>query len=69
MPEEFSGSKKVPFKTVDDLISIGKSLPKLEELRWENGQGATQTAYLCYSSGTSGLPVTFDFSHRTFNID
>jgi long-subunit acyl-CoA synthetase (AMP-forming) len=58
MPKELSGNKKVSFKTVDQLISEGRELPKLEELKWEKGQGATQTAYLCYSSGTSGLPVS-----------
>ena len=46
------------FKTVDQLIELGDSLPPLEELRWAKGQGARQTALLCYSSGTSGLPVS-----------
>ena len=46
------------FKTVDQLIQEGNNLPQLEELRWEKGQGAKQTAFLCYSSGTSGLPVS-----------
>jgi acyl-CoA synthetase (AMP-forming)/AMP-acid ligase II len=45
------------FKTVDDLIEFGRSLPELEPLRWSKGQGARQVAFLCYSSGTSGLPV------------
>ena len=57
MPKEFSGDKKFPFKTVGQLIEIGGKLPELEALKWEKGQGARQTAYLCYSSGTSGLPV------------
>jgi ribosome assembly protein SQT1 len=57
MPKEFSGSKSVPFKSVSQLIIDGARLPKLEPLKWEKGQGARQTAYLCYSSGTSGLPV------------
>ncbi|KAJ3573082.1 hypothetical protein NPX13_g4833 [Xylaria arbuscula] len=46
------------FKTLDDLIAEGRSLPELEALQWTKGQGARQTAYLCYSSGTSGLPVS-----------
>jgi ribosome assembly protein SQT1 len=58
MPKEFSGSKPVPFKSVSQLIIDGARLPKLEPLKWEKGQGARQTAYLCYSSGTSGLPVS-----------
>jgi acyl-CoA synthetase (AMP-forming)/AMP-acid ligase II len=60
MPKEFSGEKKVPFRTVGDLIALGKKQPKLEALKWEKGQGKRQTAYLCYSSGTSGLPVSIE---------
>lgn len=59
MCEELSGSKSVPFKTVAQLIDDGQKLPDLEPLKWEKGQGARQTAFLCYSSGTSGLPVSF----------
>jgi ribosome assembly protein SQT1 len=44
-------------KTLDDLISKGKLLPALENMRWTAGQGKRQTAFICYSSGTSGLPV------------
>ena len=59
VPKEISGDTKlVPdFKTVDQLIQEGQNLPKLADLKWEKGQGAKQTAFLCYSSGTSGLPV------------
>ena len=56
MPKEF-GDKSVPFKTVGQLIVEGGRLPKLEPLKWAKGQGQRQTAFLCYSSGTSGLPV------------
>lgn len=55
-------SKSVPFKSLDDLINEGRSLPELEPLIWTKGQGARQVAYLCYSSGTSGLPVSYPFS-------
>jgi acyl-CoA synthetase (AMP-forming)/AMP-acid ligase II len=58
MPEEFSENKSASFKTVGQLIADGAKLPKLEKQKWEKGQGARQTAYLCYSSGTSGLPVS-----------
>ena len=58
MPEEFAGNKKVPFKTVGQLVEDGKKLKEVDALKWTNGQGGTQTAYLCYSSGTSGLPVS-----------
>jgi long-subunit acyl-CoA synthetase (AMP-forming) len=57
MPKEITGGKSVPFRTVDDLIIDGRKLEKLESLKWTKGQGARQTAFLCYSSGTSGLPV------------
>lgn len=58
---ELPGSHdKVPFATLDDLIAEGRSLPELEPLAWTTGQGARQVAYLSYSSGTSGLPVSTD---------
>lgn len=65
IPEEFifilpmpHTQKDVPFKTIDDLVEEGEALPELEPLRWSRGQGARQVAFLCYSSGTSGLPVS-----------
>jgi acyl-CoA synthetase (AMP-forming)/AMP-acid ligase II len=51
-------SNKTSFKTVDDLIQLGRSVPDLAPLNWVKGQGARQVAFLCYSSGTSGLPVS-----------
>jgi len=55
------------FRTIDDLIAEGRSLPELEPLRWTKGQGARQVAYLCYSSGTSGLPVSLRLSYCTIS--
>lgn len=43
--------------TLEDLVIQGEQLPNVEPLRWNKGQGARQPALLCYSSGTSGLPV------------
>lgn len=49
---------KAPFSTVDELIAEGKDLQPTPALNWIKGQGTRQVAYLCYSSGTSGLPVS-----------
>lgn len=57
---ELPGDKDAPLKTVGQLVADGEKAPKIEPLKWEKGQGARQTAYLCYSSGTSGLPVRFE---------
>ena len=59
LPKEATVGLQSPpdFKNVDQLIEQGSNLPPLEPLKWEKGQGARQTAFLCYSSGTSGLPV------------
>lgn len=46
------------YVTIDDLVAEGKKLPPLKPLQWVKGQGARQAAYLCYSSGTSGMPVS-----------
>ncbi|RKL19653.1 hypothetical protein BFJ68_g3132 [Fusarium oxysporum] len=51
--------------SVEDLINEGSKLEELEKLQWVQGQGARQTAFLCFSSGTSGLPhVTYDSAAR-----
>jgi hypothetical protein len=59
LPGKLLGGAKAPaeYKTVSQLIDEGKSLPELVKLKWCRGQGARTTAFLCYSSGTSGLSV------------
>ncbi|KAG5657898.1 hypothetical protein KAF25_007931 [Fusarium avenaceum] len=57
-------TKGLTFTTFDDLVKEGATLPELEPLRWVKGQGARQVAFLCYSSGTSGLPKAVMISHR-----
>jgi hypothetical protein len=61
VPEKFAGkSSSHGLKTVDDFIREGAKLDRLEPLNWDAGDGALRSAFLCYSSGTSGLPVRCD---------
>lgn len=60
VPIPILGGAKAPteIRSVSQLAEAGKSLPALEPLKWGPGEGARRTAFLCYSSGTSGLPVS-----------
>jgi acyl-CoA synthetase (AMP-forming)/AMP-acid ligase II len=60
IPEKALKGAIIPtdIKSVNQLIAEGKTLSPLPELKWAQGQGARQTAFLCSSSGTSGLPVS-----------
>ncbi|KAK4061949.1 hypothetical protein Trihar35433_9549 [Trichoderma harzianum] len=66
IPEKALKGAIVPtdIKSVDQLIAEGKKLAPLPQLKWEQGQGARQTAFLCSSSGTSGLPKNVMISHK-----
>jgi acyl-CoA synthetase (AMP-forming)/AMP-acid ligase II len=60
MPKAFTGDVPDPgLTTVSQLVERGKKLSELEPLKWSKGEGARRTAFLCYSSGTSGLPVSY----------
>ncbi|KAF4950260.1 hypothetical protein FGADI_8311 [Fusarium gaditjirri] len=55
-----------PFIALSTLIDEGRRLPPLPPLKWVKEQGKRQVAYICFSSGTSGLPKGVMLSH--YNI-
>lgn len=42
------------FKTLGDLVALGRNAPPLEKLNLGEDGGAKRVAFLCYSSGTVG---------------
>ena len=59
MSQEFLAEDIIPtgFKTVNQLIEEGSNAGSVEAVKWAKDQATRQCAYLCFSSGTSGLPV------------
>ncbi|GAM88833.1 hypothetical protein ANO11243_068670 [Dothideomycetidae sp. 11243] len=66
VPEKLTKDAPIPseYKTADQLIEEGRKLESLPKVVFSEGQGARQTAYLCSSSGTSGLPKSVKISHQ-----
>lgn len=65
IPDQIAGGiSTTGYKTIEDFIDEGSKLPKLEPLNWKDGDNAKKVAFLCYSSGTSGLPKGVMISHR-----
>ncbi|KAL4910502.1 hypothetical protein BDW74DRAFT_184412 [Aspergillus multicolor] len=67
LPEETGKSPSLPDqeqKTAEQLIKEGESLPEIESLQWTPGQGKEQVAYLCPTSGTSGLQKLAMITHH-----
>ena len=60
LPPAITGGAEAPphLRTLESLVNEGSGMQRLEAEIWGKGQGKRQLAYLSYSSGTGGLPVS-----------